>query len=39
VALAIEAAAVFIVAFGALQALSGVVGLILKRAAGAGRSG
>ena len=33
VALAIEAAAVFVVAFGAIQALSGVVGLILKRAA------
>ncbi len=33
VALAIEAAAVFVVAFGAIQALSGVIGLILKRAA------
>ena len=33
VALAIEAAAVFVVAFGALQALGGVVSLIVKRAA------
>jgi hypothetical protein len=33
VALAIEAAAVFVVAFGAIQAVSGVIGLILKRAA------
>ena len=33
VALAIEAAAVFVVAFGAIQALSGVVVLILQRAA------
>ena len=33
VALAIEAAAVFVVAFGAIQALSGVVGLIFKRQA------
>ena len=33
VALAIEAAAVFVVAFGALQALSGVIVLIFQRAA------
>jgi len=33
VALAIEAAAVFVVAFGALQALSGVLVLIFRRAA------
>ena len=33
VALAIEAAAVFVVAFGALQALAGVLTLIVKRAA------
>jgi uncharacterized membrane protein len=33
VALAIEAAAVFVVAFGAVQALSGVISLIVKRAA------
>ena len=32
-ALAIEAAAVFVVAFGAIQALSGVVVLIFQRAA------
>jgi uncharacterized membrane protein len=32
-ALAIEAAAVFVVAFGALQALSGVIVLIFQRAA------
>jgi uncharacterized membrane protein len=33
VALAIEAAAVFVVAFGAIQALVGVLSLIVKRAA------
>ena len=33
VALAIEAAAVFVVAFGAIQALSGVIVLIFQRAA------
>jgi uncharacterized membrane protein len=33
VALAIEAAAVFVVSFGALQALAGVIALIFKRAA------
>lgn len=33
VALAIEAAAVLVVSFGAIQALSGVVGLIFHRAA------
>jgi uncharacterized membrane protein len=33
VALAIEAAAVFVVSFGAIQALASVVGLIFKRAA------
>ena len=33
VALAIEAAAVFVVAFGAVQALAGVLSLIVKRAA------
>ena len=33
VALAIEAAAVFVVSFGAIQALAGVVSLILQRAA------
>ena len=33
VALAIEAAAVFVVAFGAIQALAGVLSLIVKRAA------
>ena len=32
VALAIEAAAVFVVAFGAVQALAGVLSLIVKRA-------
>jgi uncharacterized membrane protein len=33
VALAIEAAAVLVVSFGAIQALSGVIGLIFNRAA------
>ena len=33
VALAIEAAAVFVVSFGAIQALAGVIALIFKRAA------
>jgi hypothetical protein len=33
VALAIEAAAVFVVSFGAIQALGGVIALIFRRAA------